>query len=93
MEYYVYIMTNKNDAVMYIGVTNNIYRRVYEHRNHIFKGFTDKYNVEKLVYAETATDIRDAIAREKQLKGWSRSKKNHLVEMVNPNWEDLSLLW
>ena len=87
--YYVYILTNKTNKVMYIGVTNDITRRVYEHRNHLVEGFTSKYNVTKLVYVETAKDVRDAIQREKQLKGWIRAKKNALVESVNPQWKDL----
>ncbi|MGN0560484.1 MAG: GIY-YIG nuclease family protein, partial [Candidatus Fimenecus sp.] len=87
--YYVYILTNKTDKVMYIGVTNDIVRRVYEHRNHMIDGFTAKYNVTKLVYVESAPDVRDAIQREKQLKGWTRAKKNALVETVNPKWEDM----
>ncbi|MGN0571945.1 MAG: GIY-YIG nuclease family protein [Candidatus Fimenecus sp.] len=87
--YYVYILTNKTDKVMYIGVTNDIVRRVYEHRNHMLDGFTAKYNVTKLVYVESAPDVRDAIQREKQLKGWTRAKKNALVETANPKWEDL----
>lgn len=87
--YYVYILTNKTDKVMYIGVTNDIVRRVYEHRNHMIDGFTAKYNVTKLVYVESAPDVRDAIQREKQLKGWTRAKKNALVETENPKWEDL----
>ena len=87
--YYVYILTNKTDKVMYIGVTNDIVRRVYEHRNHMIDGFTAKYNVTKLVYVESALDVRDAIQREKQLKGWTRAKKNALVETVNPKWEDM----
>ena len=87
--YYVYILTNKTDKVMYIGVTNDIIRRVYEHRNHMIDGFTAKYNVTKLVYVESAPDVRDAIQREKQLKGWTRAKKNALVETANPKWEDL----
>ena len=74
---------------MYIGVTNDIVRRVYEHRNHMIDGFTAKYNVTKLVYVESALDVRDAIQHEKQLKGWTRAKKNALVETVNPKWEDM----
>lgn len=87
--YYVYILTNKTNRVMYVGMTNDIVRRIYEHRNHLIDGFTAKYNVEKLVYVETADDVRDAIQREKQIKGWTRAKKNDLVAAVNPNWEDL----
>ena len=78
--YYVYILTNKSNSVIYIGVTNDIARRVYEHRHHMINGFTDKYHVTKLVYVESAPDIRDAI---------QRAKKNALVESANPNWEDL----
>lgn len=74
---------------MYIGMTNDLVRRVYEHKNHLVKGFTSRYNVEKLVYVEEASDVMDAIQREKQLKGWTRAKKNALVESLNPEWEDL----
>lgn len=87
--YYVYILTNKTNKVLYVGMTNDIIRRVYEHRNHLIDGFTAKYNVEKLVYVETADDVRDAIQREKQIKGWIRAKKDALVASANPNWEDL----
>ena len=75
--YYVYILTNWNNHVMYIGVTNNLQRRIYEHKEKLIDGFTSKYNVNKLVYYEETTDIKSAIAREKQLKGWRRSK--HLL--------------
>ena len=74
---------------MYIGVTNDLRRRLYEHKNQEIDGFTKKYNVYKLVYFEEYSDIGDAIAREKQLKGWVRLKKNLLVEKQNPNWNDL----
>ena len=93
MYYYVYILTNWNDSVMYIGVTNNLERRLYEHRNHLADGFTKKYNVHKLVYFEHTNDVRSAIEREKQLKGWTRAKKNALVSNANPTWTDLSLEW
>jgi putative endonuclease len=76
---------------MYIGITNNLTRRIYEHKHHIHEGFTDKYNVNKLVYVESTTDVQAAIAREKQLKRWRREKKNSLVESINPNWDDLSV--
>ncbi len=90
MNYYVYILSNSNNQVIYIGVTNDLIRRVYEHKHHLDKGsFTDKYNLEKLVYFETTNDIESAISREKQLKGWIRKKKNALIETVNPNWNDL----
>ena len=86
--YYVYILTNKTDAVMYIGVTNDLRRRLYEHKNEQIEGFTKKYHVHKLVYFEEYSEVNDAIAREKQLKRWVRSKKNWLVETKNPNWDD-----
>ncbi|MBQ9535735.1 MAG: GIY-YIG nuclease family protein [Clostridia bacterium] len=88
--YYVYILTNDNNKVMYIGVTNDLRRRLYEHRTHIVGGFTKKYKTHKLVYFEHTTDINAAIKREKQLKGWKRDKKNALVEAINPEWNDLS---
>ena len=75
---------------MYVGVTNNLERRLYEHKNGLFDGFTKKYNVHKLVYYEYTTDIRSAIVREKQIKGWRRSKKNDLINSKNPKWKDLS---
>jgi len=87
--YYVYILTNKTDSVMYIGVTNDLIRRLYEHKAKLVDGFTKKYNVTKLVYFEDYADVRDAIAREKQLKGWAREKKNLLVQTKNPDWNDL----
>ena len=88
--YYVYILTNQTDEVMYVGVTNDILRRMNEHRAGRIEGFTRTYHVHKLVYLESYTDPRDAIAREKQLKGWRREKKNRLVESKNPDWEDIS---
>ena len=91
--YYVYILSNWCDSVLYIGVTNNLYRRLYEHRNHLAKGFSQKYHVGKLVYFETTGDVRAALEREKQLKGWTRAKKNALIEKVNPDWKDLSAQW
>ena len=91
--YYVYILTNWNNKVMYIGITNDLERRLYEHRNHLADGFTAKYNVHKLVYFEQTTDVKSAIEREKQLKGWLRIKKNELVESMNPEWKDLSEDW
>ncbi len=93
MNYYVYILTNKSSRVMYIGVTNNLERRVYEHKQELVEGFTKRYHVHKLVYFETTTDVRSAIEREKQLKGWLRARKNALVESVNPEWKDLSDEW
>ena len=93
MNYYVYILTNKTNRVLYIGVTNNLERRLYEHRNELADSFTKRYHVHKLVYFETTTDIRTAIERENQLKGWLRVKKNALIETMNPKWEDLSTKW
>lgn len=77
----------------YIGITNNIERRVFEHKKGLIEGYTKKYNISKLVYLETGSDINMAIKREKQLKGWIRAKKVNLIESVNPNWDDLSLEW
>lgn len=91
--YYVYLLTNWNNQVMYVGVTNNLERRIYEHRNKLVDGFTKKYNVEKLVYFETASDVLAAIEREKQIKKWRREKKNQLVVGMNPEWKDLSVEW
>ena len=90
MNYYVYILTNSHRNVLYTGVTNDLVRRVYEHKHHLDKGsFTATYNVEILVYYEVTSDVTSAIEREKQIKGWSRKKKNKLVESKNPNWLDL----
>ena len=91
--YYVYILTNWDDSVLYIGVTGNLTKRLYEHRNHLADGFTNKYNVYKLVYFEETSDVNSAIAREKQLKGWTRKKKNELIKKANPEWKDLSASW
>lgn len=88
--YYIYMLSNWNNKVLYIGVTNDLIRRMYEHKNKIIKGFTSKYNVDKLVYFEEYNEPKYAIAREKQLKGWKREKKNRLIESVNPEWSDLS---
>ena len=89
--YCVYIVTNLLDTVLYIGVTNNICRRLDEHRAGVIRGFTAKYHLKKLVYYETTTDVISAIAREKQLKGWKRERKIALIESQNPGWKDLSL--
>ncbi len=82
-------MTNKPSGVLYIGVTNDLIRRVYEHKNHLVKGFTEKYNLESLVWFEQTDDINSAITREKQLKNWHRQWKIDLIEKLNPNWDDL----
>ena len=87
--YYVYILTNKTNNVMYIGMTNNLARRLYEHRHELIDGFTKKYHLHKIVYYEEFQDVKLAIKREKILKSLLRSKKNKLVESKNPNWDDL----
>ena len=87
--YYIYIMANKTNTTIYIGITSDIIKRVWEHKNKVIDGFTKRYNVNKLVYYEETTDVNSAIAREKQLKGWNRAKKNKLIESTNPNWDDL----
>ena len=90
MTYYVYILSNTTGTVVYIGVTKDLVRRVYEHKHHLDpNSFTSKYDVHKLVYYESTSDIRSAIEREKQLKSWNRRRKNVLVESMNPQWEDL----
>ncbi len=89
--YYVYILTNWCNEVMYIGVTNNLARRMNEHKNKSVEGFTKAYNVNKLVYYECISDVVYAIKREKQLKSWSREKKNNLVESINLDWNELEI--
>lgn len=91
-QYYVYIMTNRSKT-LYTGVTNDLVRRVYEHKNKMVDGFTKKYNITKLVYFEETNDVQTAISREKQIKGWLRIKKIALIESVNPGWADLSEGW
>ena len=87
--YYVYIMTNRSKT-LYVGITSELVRRVYEHKLKLLEGFTKKYNITKLVYFENTTDVMVAISREKQIKGWLRRKKIALIESANPNWKDLS---
>ena len=87
--YYVYLLTNKHNTVLYTGVTNDLRRRIYEHKNQLIEGFTKRYNINKLVYFEYTTDVKTAIEREKQIKGWTRKKKNDLIEIMNPEWKDL----
>ena len=89
-EYYVYILTNRNRTVLYIGVTNDLKRRLFEHENHLKEGFSDKYNVTYLVYFEIYHSPKEAIAREKQLKGWTRARKEALINSVNPKWRFLN---
>ncbi len=92
-QYYIYIITNKTNRVLYTGVTNDLERRVYEHKKKLVKGFTSKYNVSKLVFYDVCEDIESAILREKQIKGWLRGRKIALIESMNPEWRDLSLEW
>ena len=90
MSYYVYILTNTNNRVLYTGMTNDLVRRMYEHKHHLDKSsFTAQYNVDKLVYFEETSSNRAAIEREKQIKDWNRKRKNKLIETKNPNWVDL----
>ena len=84
------MLCNWNNKVLYTGVTNNLERRVYEHKNKLVDGFTKKYNVNKLVYFDQTSDVESAILREKEIKTWTREKKNALVESINPKWNDLS---
>jgi putative endonuclease len=88
--YYVYLLTNWNNRVIYVGVTNDLMRRIYEHKNKLVEGFTKKYNIHKLVYFEETNDVNSALAREKEIKKWRREKKNNLVSAMNPHWNDLS---
>ena len=91
--YYVYILTNRSHAPLYVGVTNDLVRRVYEHRNRLAKSYASKYNITMLMYYETTNNVESAIAREKQLKGWLKKRKIALIESVNPNWKDLAMEW
>lgn len=88
--YCVYILPNQDTTTLYIGVTNNLQRRMAEHKAGIVEGFTKKYNCTRLVYVEDTPDVMAALAREKQLKKWNREWKNKLIETINPNWQDLS---
>ncbi|MBQ8370636.1 MAG: GIY-YIG nuclease family protein [Clostridia bacterium] len=88
--YFVYILSNWNHRVLYIGVTNELKRRIYEHKNGLHDGFTKRYHVHKLLYYEKFGDVYRAISREKQLKTWSREKKNELINRINPEWLDIS---
>lgn len=92
-DYYVYILANKSNTTIYIGYTHNLEKRLYEHRNHVVEGFTDKYNYTKLVYYEYLDDKYEALSIEKQPKRRSREKKNRLINSINPKWRDLSLDW
>ena len=89
-QYFVYILTNKSNKVLYIGVTNDLERRIYEHKNKMVDGFSKRYNLTKLVYFEETSDVKSAIEREKQLKNWHREWKKNLINRFNPDWKDLS---
>mgnify|MGYP002719223440 CR=1 FL=1 len=91
--YFVYILTNKTNKVLYTGVTNNLERRLYEHKNHLVDGFSSKYNTNKLVYYEVSESVESAIAREKQIKAYRRDKKIALINELNSERKDLSLEW
>jgi len=90
--YFVYIMASRS-RTLYTGVTNDLERRVYEHKRKLIDGFTSRYNIERLVFFEATEDVLSAIAREKEIKGWTRAKKIALIEASNPTWEDLSAQW
>jgi putative endonuclease len=92
-QYYVYILANAHNTTLYIGMTNNLERRVYEHKTHLNKGFTHKYNVEKLVWYDVFPTPDSAILREKQLKKWNRAWKEEMINKMNPEWKDLSEGW
>ena len=89
MHYYVYILANKKNGTLYIGVTNDLTRRVYEHKTNLIEGFTKKYNVHHLVYFEETEDIRSALRREKTMKAWKRDWKIQIICKTNPEWKDL----
>ncbi|MCC1484996.1 GIY-YIG nuclease family protein [Winogradskyella immobilis] len=92
-QYYLYLITNKKNGVLYIGITNDLERRMYEHKNKLIKGFSFKYNLDKLMYFETYQYINDAIKREKNMKKWKREWKIKLIETDNIDWADLSHDW
>ena len=91
-QYYVYIMSSPS-RTLYTGMTNDLQRRVYEHKQKLIPGFTASYNINRLAYFEETFDVKSAIAREKQIKGWTRAKKIALIELTNPQWQDLSADW
>jgi putative endonuclease len=91
-DYYVYIVANLRHTI-YIGVTNDLVRRIYEHKHRLLPGFTARYGIDRLVYSEQTNDVLAAIAREKQLKGWLRARKLALIESTNPTWHDLAADW
>ena len=91
--YYVYILASKKNGTLYTCVTNDLERRIYEHKKNIIKGFTAKYNVHNLVYYEETNDVNEALALEKKIKGWLRKKKIALIESTNPDWKDIAREW
>lgn len=91
--YYVYLLASKRNGTLYIGITNNLIRRVFEHKHNLVEGFTSKYGVHMLVHYEETENIESALQREKQLKKWNRKWKLELIEKVNPEWKDLSKDW
>lgn len=91
-EYFVYILSSRS-RTLYVGVTNDLHRRVWEHRSHLVPGFTARYRIERLAYFESTCDVLAAITREKQIKGWNRAKKIALIEAGNPAWDDLAVGW
>ncbi len=88
---WVYFLTNRTNSTLYIGVTRDIHLRIEQHRSGMVPGFTSRYRLKKLVYAEAFDDLMDAVQREKELKGWTRARKNRLIEKVNPSWEECTL--
>lgn len=90
-DYYIYILTNKRNGTLYIGVTSDLKKRIYEHKEKLVAGFTKQFGIDKLVHFEETNDVNQAILREKQLKKWKRDWKIRLIESVNPDWRDLSL--
>ena len=92
-KYYVYLLAHENNKVLYVGVTGDIVKRVYEHKTHQNEGFTDKYYVTKLVYFEETGNVDSALEREKQIKRWRREKKEALINSINPEWKDLAKDW
>lgn len=92
-QYYIYIMANYEETTLYVGVTNNLERRVYEHKNKQLEGFTSRYNLNKLVHYEIYNEIEQAILREKQIKSWPRKRKTELICSTNPEWKDMSEEW